>query len=74
MEKGDVNIRQEDGNYNHYVKGDYNLQVDGHMHTVVSGDVVNEIGGFRDTKVWGDFDHLEIERGDLDINIKKGNK
>ena len=73
MEKGDVNIRQEDGNYNHYVKGDYNLQVDGHMHTVVKGDVVNEIGGFRDTKVWGLFDHLELEKGDLDIEIKKGN-
>ena len=74
MEKGDVNIRQEDGNYNHYVKGDYNLQVDGHMHTVVKGDVVNEIGGFRDTKVWGPFDHLELEKGDSEIYINKGNK
>jgi len=74
MEKGDVNIRQENGNYNHYVKGDYNLQVDGHMHTVVKGDVVNEIGGFRDTKVWGDFDHLEIEKGDHEIRINEGNQ
>jgi len=44
------------------------------MHTVVKGDVVNEIGGFRDTKVWGPFDHLELEKGDSEIYIKEGNK
>jgi len=44
------------------------------MHTVVKGDVVNEIGGFRDTKVWGDFDHLEIEKGDHEIRISEGNQ
>ena len=74
MENGDVNIRQEKGNYNHYVNGDYNLQVTGHMHTVVDGDSVTEIGGFRDCVVKGSIDHLEVQNGDLVIDVLKGNE
>ena len=72
INRGDVNIRQEAGNYNHFVNGDYNLEVGGHMHVVVGEDYVNEIGGCRDIRVDGIFDHLFVTSGYKETQVPFG--
>lgn len=71
IDRGDVNIRQDAGNYNHFVNGDYNLEIAGHMHVVVGEDYVNEIGGSRDVRVDGLFDHLFVTTGYLETSVPK---
>lgn len=71
IDRGDVNIRQDAGNYNHFVNGDYNLEIAGHMHVVVGEDYVNEIGGSRDVRVDGLFDHLFVTSGYSEISVPK---
>ena len=73
LDRGDVNIRQEAGNYNHFINGDYNLEVTGHMHVVVGEDYVNEIGGNRDVRVDGSFDHLFVTKGYKETQVPLGN-
>lgn len=73
IDRGDVNIRQDAGNYNHFVNGDYNLEVAGHMHVVVGEDQVTEIGGSRDVRVDGEFDHIFVTRGYKETQVPFGN-
>lgn len=73
LDRGDVNIRQNAGNYNHFVNGDYNLEIAGHMHMVVGEDCVNEIGGSRDIRVDGLFDHLYVSTGYQETQVPLGN-
>ena len=72
LARGDVNIRQEAGSYNHFVNGDYNLEVAGHMHIVVGEDHVTEIGGNRDARIDGFFDHTMVTFGEHEINCPIG--
>lgn len=72
LARGDVNIRQEAGSYNHFVNGDYNLEVAGHMHIVVGEDHVTEIGGNRDARIDGFFDHTMVTFGAHEINCPTG--
>jgi hypothetical protein len=73
IDRGDVNIRQSAGNYNHFVNGDYNLEVTGHKHVVVGGDSVTEIKGCRDIRIDGEFDNLFISRGYKETQVPFGN-
>ena len=72
LEAGDVNIRQEAGSYNHFVNGDYNLEVSGHMHTVIGEDHVTEVGGNRDARIDGFFDHTMVTFGYHEISCPLG--
>ena len=75
LKKGDVNIRQDCGNYNHFINGDYNVECTGHMHLVVGEDLVQEIGGNRDVRVDGDFDHLRLtKQGSVKETTLEGDK
>jgi len=70
MMKEDVNFRQNKGNFNHFINGDYNLECTGHMHTVVGQDKVTEIGGSRDTRIDGAFDNLQVTAGYKETQVK----
>ncbi len=71
--KGEVNLCQHDGNFKHYVNGNYRLEVTGQMEVVVGQNYISKIKKDRYTEINGKLDWLNMTNSDAHLELT-GNK